>query len=129
VCGSAHGRVRAVLAAVCLVVYGSAAVRVCVWQCGGVRQCARQCGAVGGSAHGSVRAVRAAVCVSALDGVCGSVRLSGSAAMCSSAGVCCSVQHGERQCVAVCSMVSGSVLQCPLAIAQLTRCVAQQTAG
>jgi hypothetical protein len=93
-----------------------------VRQCSSVRQCDQQC--VGGSdGHCNVRSVRAAVCGSVrlysgwvrYDSARGSVRLSGSAAVCGSAAVqiaVCGSAHGSVRLVraVVCGSTLGSVL-------------------
>ena len=78
---------------------GSAAVRQCEWECVAVRtvvcvQCARQCVALRLVVYGGAR---------------GSVRLSGSAAVCGSA--CGSVRQRARLCAVVCGSKHGSVWQ------------------
>jgi hypothetical protein len=96
-----------------------AAAQRCGRQCAALRQHAAVRAAVCGSdAHGSVRAVRAAVCGSTLGSVLygsarGSVRLSGSAALC---GIIVRQSVAVRHCAlvqaAVCGSAHGSVWQC-----------------
>jgi hypothetical protein len=75
VCGSAHGSVRTLRAAVFLVVYGSAHMAVC----GSVRQCAAVCGSVRQCATVCDSVVQQCVCGNAA--VCGSAALCGSSAL------------------------------------------------
>jgi hypothetical protein len=128
-CGSVRGSVRVWLyVAVCGSARGSvwqcaqqcAAVRLvmcaqCAWQCAAVRQCAAVCGSVRQCAWLCV-AVRTVVCTQCVrqyvavrlvvyGSARGSVRLSGSAA------VCGSVRGSVRLCVAVCGSARGSVWQ------------------